>query len=489
MKFKYWNDQDVFETNVSLFEGEVSEVFVDYDSDRFRLILNHFRKVGHAIYPSLEYDLNRMEEAIGCESRIVRIGGKSFQLGKGTFEKIPFLKGKTSFESLKGGEEGEEIDMDPIIFRRIISYLRNPKCRSLTEEMKTEMNYYGIELPKEGRDYRKTLEENMFGQIITFSNYQERKVTNWTEQHFGGRPDFGRRVSCHIYPQGAFESLVYLSVTTCLGQLLEVDQIINRIDFEIRGRTINNLYGKIMKFNQLSGLAPPMITRQDPDREFYLIPINLLGENSWVDYPMMDEIRITVEFCSYDDYHCKMDQALFFINYQTDLVKKKPLKGSIKDYPFLLNAENVKEIPCKCLEYHGPEFLSIGKHLISMRFPGEIDGIFMVFEPNEENDQTGDGLSGQIKLNNQRKYFDQTTNILDQTTQFGTFHPEIFYIHLEINLNRIDLPIIELNQIRQEGILHCWVYRKMILPIACDQEGVAQTIENRAIMRNLSSYF
>jgi len=472
MKFEFYNGEQNFHTNVDLFEEPLATngpIFVDYDSDRFRKVLNHFRRESKSAEISLRHDLYRLEDAIDCEIKEVNVGGEKIMMGISTFKRIPFLSCKANFEGLLN-QDDREVDLDPVIFRKIISYLRNPFSCVLTDEMKVDMDFLSIEFPKES---------------------PKKSVTppppTWSQHDFMGDINFGKRVSCHLNYLNCekIHHIIYLYLMIEDDIILESDQIISQIELNISGIQVNKFSGKIMRVNQILGLDPPVISWSHSSyKQEYLIPINLTGiqgGDQWIDCPLGDRIKITINFCfiDYADPTC--------INFHSRMEKVKLYVKSRKIIPKRLSKPpQYITFPMRTIEYTGKEnFVENSRHQIRVYFTGEIDGFFISCQLDDNDDDNNNrslatNLRGYLQMDAQRcKEFNGATNVLDQMTQFGSYHPEVFYIHFPINLSRVDQAIIVFEYIYYRSfIIDYWAYRKRTVYIKCDPEGQPNTIRN-----------
>jgi hypothetical protein len=152
----FTNGEEVFQTKVDIIEGESDKpIYVDYDTQNFQRILNYYRSAV-TLDNILKYDLERLEKAIGCDTKTVNVQGKYFKVGTETLNSIPYIKSQLSFVSSSKSTIDELIDRDPNIFKRVISWVRNPYT-VIDDETIEEMRFYGFskfDIPCTLKNYR-----------------------------------------------------------------------------------------------------------------------------------------------------------------------------------------------------------------------------------------------------------------------------------------------------------------------------------------------
>jgi len=148
----FYNGEEIFQTNLQLVtlnkennHGRTKEsaIYVDYDTENFQRILNIYRKIKINLNDSiLSHDLDRMDKAINCDYKKINVQGKHYTVGVETLKSIPYVKGLLNFNEMF-------IDRDPNLFKKIISYIRNPNIiLKKTDQLLEEFDFYCIkEIP------------------------------------------------------------------------------------------------------------------------------------------------------------------------------------------------------------------------------------------------------------------------------------------------------------------------------------------------------
>jgi len=116
--------------------------FVDFDSINFRQILNYFRG-NQTEYPGLTHDLYRFERILARDEPgelfELEVGPQTFYTEIETILKLPYFNAIYKF----GNQPDRYLDMDPLIFSRILSFLRNSITHPICPEIIHDLSCLG----------------------------------------------------------------------------------------------------------------------------------------------------------------------------------------------------------------------------------------------------------------------------------------------------------------------------------------------------------